>query len=263
MKKLLFTAAAFLLSVSLLTGCQREDIPGGESSVSLPEEERISSLDAGISSAIGSDSSMEEDVSSSALASSETTASREREENKASSQNAPVSSKAPEQNEVVNPPAEQTSSKAPTPSSQPQTPTGGQGSAGQASSAPAASNIQEFQREVFRLVNQEREKQGLPALTLNETLCSAAQKRAEEIKVKFDHTRPDGTSCFTVLEEFGMGAFSACGENIAMGQTSPAQVMESWMNSPGHRANILSPDFAAIGVGFIDNHWVQLFWTGF
>ena len=77
---------------------------------------------------------------------------------------------------------------------------------------------------MFKLVNQERAKEGLPALKLDATLCQAAQKRAKEIKTKFDHTRPDGTGCFTVFKEFGI-SYMAAGENIAAGQTTPKQVM--------------------------------------
>jgi len=77
------------------------------------------------------------------------------------------------------------------------------------------------------------------------------------------HTRPNGTSCFTVLSELGVG-YSASGENIAAGQKTPQAVMESWMNSSGHKANILNPDFTHIGVGYAEGgnygtNWVQLF----
>lgn len=118
--------------------------------------------------------------------------------------------------------------------------------------------------EVIRLVNEERAKNGLKPLVKNNDLCKAADKRAEEIVMRFDHTRPDGSSCFTVLKEFGI-TYMAVGENIAAGQQSPVKVMESWMNSPGHRANILSSNFGEIGVGCISGqggygiYWVQIF----
>lgn len=116
--------------------------------------------------------------------------------------------------------------------------------------------------EVIRLVNVERANAGLAPLAKNGTACQAADIRASEIGVSFSHTRPDGRDCFTVFEEFGIG-FTACGENIAMGQPSPEAVVEGWMNSPGHRANILNENFQEIGVG-VKNvngrmHWVQLF----
>ena len=98
---------------------------------------------------------------------------------------------------------------------------------------------------------------------MDATLSAAAQVRAQEIDVSFSHTRPDGTSCFTVLKDFGI-SYRACGENIAKGSPSPARVVEGWMNSAGHRANILNANFTAIGVGVYADaagtlHWAQLF----
>ena len=75
----------------------------------------------------------------------------------------------------------------------------------------------------------------------------------------FSHDRPDGTSCFTVLSQCGVSGFWTAGENIAAGTSNPEAAMEMWMNSEGHRANILSGDFTHIGVGYQDNAWVQLF----
>lgn len=123
--------------------------------------------------------------------------------------------------------------------------------------------VSEYAQEVVRLVNGEREKAGLAPLTMDATLSAAAQVRAQEIDVSFSHTRPDGTSCFTVLKEFGIG-YRACGENIAKGSPSPARVVEGWMNSAGHRANILNSNFTTIGVGVHADaagtlHWAQLF----
>lgn len=86
----------------------------------------------------------------------------------------------------------------------------------------------------------------------------------------FSHTRPNGESCFTVLDEVGIGNYQSAGENIAAGQNSPAAVMNSWMNSEGHRNNILSASYKHIGVGMkhepnsiYGKHWVQLFCAGF
>lgn len=119
-----------------------------------------------------------------------------------------------------------------------------------------------YQAEVTRLVNIERAKEGLPALTVNYTVQQAAQKRAEETKKSFSHTRPNGTSCFTVLGEFGV-KYSAAGENIAYGQRTPAEVVNAWMNSAGHRKNIMSSTFTQIGVGCYESngtiYWSQLF----
>ena len=104
---------------------------------------------------------------------------------------------------------------------------------------------------------------GLSELELDADLCAAAQARAQEIAQSFSHTRPDGSSCFTILEEFGI-SYRAAGENIAMGQRTPEEVMDGWMNSSGHRANILNGTFTSIGVGYyVDGagaaHWVQIF----
>lgn len=120
--------------------------------------------------------------------------------------------------------------------------------------------------EVISLVNQERAKEGLAPLGTFDTLTEAAAIRAPELIQLFSHTRPDGSDCFTALDETGasQGIYTA-GENIAAGQSTPEAVMESWMNSTGHRGNILSPDFTHIGVGYVRSdtgygcYWVQLF----
>lgn len=116
----------------------------------------------------------------------------------------------------------------------------------------------DWQQEVFALVNAERAKQNLAPLTYYSAAQSAADIRVQEIIAEFSHTRPNGSSCFTVLKELEI-QYWAAGENIAYGQRSPEQVMQSWMNSEGHRANILNSGFNAIVVGYKDNHWVQLF----
>lgn len=114
--------------------------------------------------------------------------------------------------------------------------------------------------EVIRLVNEERAKQGLSALKTTDAINQAAQVRADELLELFDHTRPDGRSCFTALGEAGVRYYTA-GENIAMGYPTPEAVVNGWMNSPGHRANILNGSFTTIGVGYNSqrNCWVQMF----
>lgn len=116
--------------------------------------------------------------------------------------------------------------------------------------------------KVIQLVNEERKKAGASALTANASLNKAAQKRAEEISSSFSHTRPDGSSCFTVLKEFSVN-YSTAGENIAAGQKTPEDVMTSWMSSAGHKKNILNSNFKSIGVGcYVKDgckYWVQLF----
>lgn len=120
-----------------------------------------------------------------------------------------------------------------------------------------------FAEQVVKLVNAERAKAGLNALTLDKEIASAALVRAKEIETSFSHTRPDGRSFSSVLTDYGI-RFSGSGENIAWGQISPEKVMEAWMNSEGHRANILNPKFTKIGVGHYQNangrnFWAQLF----
>lgn len=123
--------------------------------------------------------------------------------------------------------------------------------------------VQEAAEAVASLVNAARRDAGLSELELDADLCAAAQARAQEIAQSFSHTRPDGSSCFTILEEFGI-SYRAAGENIAMGQRTPEEVMDGWMNSSGHRVNILNGTFTSIGVGYyVDGagaaHWVQIF----
>lgn len=245
MKKTLSAfAAALLTGALLLSGCSFGRSPQGTgSSFPAVSSEPMSSLTSSPELVSALESSA---ASASSLfpASSKTSTSSA---GKTSSKQA-VSSK-------KNPPA--SSSKAAKPSSSKAAVASKKPDTGKASSSPAADSST-FVQEVFKLVNQERAKEGLPALKLDATLCQAAQKRAKEIKTKFDHTRPDGTGCFTVFKEFGI-SYMAAGENIAAGQTTPKQVMNGWMNSKGHRANIMSGDFNSIGIGFDNNHWVQLF----
>lgn len=119
-----------------------------------------------------------------------------------------------------------------------------------------------YAAQVVSLVNAERAKHGLPALTIDSRAAAAAQVRAGELNQAFSHTRPDGRSCFTALTEAGV-SYRGAGENIAYGQTSPQQVMQAWMNSDGHRANILSNKYTSIGVGYtVKNgvaYWAQFF----
>lgn len=119
-----------------------------------------------------------------------------------------------------------------------------------------------YVKQVVELVNKERNKNGLASLTMDSELNRAAALRAKETVKSFSHTRPDGSSCFTALDEIGYSYFSA-GENIAMGQSSPSEVVNAWMNSEGHRANILNSSFTKIGVGCHSNgstlYWSQFF----
>lgn len=118
-------------------------------------------------------------------------------------------------------------------------------------------------KQVADLVNQERAKAGLAPLTLREDLTQAAQIRAKESAVSFSHTRPDGSGFQTVLTQQQI-SYRRSGENIAWGQPTAQSVMNAWMNSPGHRANILNSSFEYIGVGYYTSsqgtpYWAQLF----
>ncbi|MGI6182239.1 MAG: CAP domain-containing protein [Agathobaculum sp.] len=119
-----------------------------------------------------------------------------------------------------------------------------------------------FAAQVAALVNQERAKAGLPALRIDAGVQRAAQVRAGEAARSFSHTRPNGASCFTALSEAGV-SYRGAGENIAYGQASPQEVMRAWMNSPGHRQNILHAGFTTIGVGYTvingTPYWAQMF----
>ena len=115
---------------------------------------------------------------------------------------------------------------------------------------------------VIELVNQERISRGLQPLVKDDRLMVAAAARAKELSQRYSHTRPDGSECFTILWHLGID-YGYAGENIAMGQRTPEIVMNDWMNSSGHRANILNENYDCIGVGYtmVDGHpyWVQLF----
>lgn len=118
-----------------------------------------------------------------------------------------------------------------------------------------------YEDEVIRMVNIERSKYGLSALQKDQGAASVAHVRAKEIVQSFSHTRPDGSSCFTAAKELGV-SYSAAGENIAYGYADPQQVVNGWMNSEGHRKNILSSSFSKIGVGCYSSGNV-LYWSQF
>ena len=127
------------------------------------------------------------------------------------------------------------------------------------STSTNTSGISNYANQVLQLVNQERANAGLSALTTNATITSAANKRAQETAQSFSHTRPNGSSFSTVLKEYGV-PFRAAGENIAYGQKTPQEVVTGWMNSPGHRANILKSSFGKIGIGVYQTNGV-IYWT--
>ncbi len=161
--------------------------------------------------------------------------------------NTPETPEAPEVNNPVTPETPETN--------QPETEQPGENDPNQ--------SVHEYALRVVELVNEEREKAGLNALTLREDITEAAHVRAVESETLFSHTRPDGTSFATALQEAGV-SYRGAGENIAWGQKTPEEVMQGWMNSAGHRANILNEKYTSIGVGYYQNsagvnYWSQLF----
>lgn len=122
--------------------------------------------------------------------------------------------------------------------------------------------LESYAYQVAAIVNRERAANGLGMLKYSDKLSEAAVVRAGEIQSYFSHTRPNGTSCFTALAESGI-RYRYAGENIAYGQRNPEEVMKAWMNSSGHRANILSTkvDYIGIGVTYRNGvyYWSQFF----
>lgn len=118
----------------------------------------------------------------------------------------------------------------------------------------------QFATQVITLVNQERAKQGLKPLSGDAALNKMALAKAQDMSQGnyFSHTSPTYGSPFNMMKQFGI-SYRYAGENIAMGQKTPAEVVNAWMNSEGHRVNILSPNFTLIGVGYYNGYWAQEF----
>ena len=118
------------------------------------------------------------------------------------------------------------------------------------------------EQEVVKLVNAERAKAGLPALKEDWELSRVAKYKSQDMHDKnyFDHTSPTYGSPFAMMKKFGI-TYKAAGENIAKGQKSASEVVNAWMNSEGHRANILNKNYTHIGIGFVKdgNYWSQMF----
>ena len=118
-------------------------------------------------------------------------------------------------------------------------------------------------KSLLALVNQARAEKGLSALSLNDSLSAVAQKKAEDMKNNnyFSHTSPTYGSPFDMIKNAGI-SYKSAGENIAMGQKTAEAVFNAWMNSSGHRANILSSKFTQMGIGVTDGstrYWSQMF----
>ncbi|WP_199516576.1 CAP domain-containing protein [Nucisporomicrobium flavum] len=159
-------------------------------------------------------------------------------------------------------PAEPTATADPTdppattrpPATSPATPTAGP--------APAPTGNAALEAEVVRIVNDERAKAGCKAVTADDRLTAAARGHSADMAARtyFDHTTPEGVEFATRITNAGY-RWSGAGENIAKGQRTPAEVMTAWMNSSGHRANILNCGFKNLGVGVAADAQGALVWT--
>lgn len=121
----------------------------------------------------------------------------------------------------------------------------------------------DFVNDVLALVNQARAEKGVAPLKLDESLVETAMQRAAELSLYYSHTRPDGSDCFTASSHTA----TRRSENIAIGYNTPDKVMNGWINSPGHYANIMDAEVTSIGIGcFINSegtyNWVQFFDNG-
>ena len=123
-------------------------------------------------------------------------------------------------------------------------------------------SVRAYEQEVIRLVNVERAKAGLKALTEDWELSRVARYKSQDMHDLryFSHTSPTYGSPVDMMKSFGL-SYRTAGENIAMGQRTPQQVVNAWMNSSGHRANILNSSYKKIGVGYVasGNYWTQMF----
>lgn len=134
---------------------------------------------------------------------------------------------------------------------------------GQVINIPTAdSKVSSYESEVIRLVNEIRAENGLNALTADWELSRVARFKSQDMKDNkyFSHTSPVYGSPFEMIKNFGI-SYRSAGENIARGQATPQAVVNAWMNSSGHRANILNSSYTKIGVGYVSdgNYWTQMF----
>lgn len=124
------------------------------------------------------------------------------------------------------------------------------------------SKVLSYEAEVARLVNEVRAENGLAPLTVNWELSRVARYKSQDMKDKgyFSHTSPTYGSPFQMIRNFGL-SYRTAGENIARGYATPQAVMDGWMNSPSHKANILKASYKQIGVGYVaqGSYWTQQF----
>ena len=129
-------------------------------------------------------------------------------------------------------------------------------------SGSTSESFSAYQKEVVDLVNIERAKAGLNPLTLDSSISNVATKKSQDMidNNYFSHNSPTYGSPFDMLKKFGI-SYKTAGENIAMGQKTPKEVVNAWMNSEGHRKNIMNPNFSKIGVGVAQKSVGSIYWT--
>lgn len=122
--------------------------------------------------------------------------------------------------------------------------------------------LSNFENDVVTLTNKERQQAGLSLLEVDNALSNVAREKSNDMQRNgyFSHTSPTYGSPFDMMRDFGI-TYQSAGENIAQGQRTPEEVVQAWMNSEGHRANILNANFTHIGVGYDPDgqHWTQMF----
>ncbi|WGG43856.1 CAP domain-containing protein [Rossellomorea sp. DA94] len=161
-------------------------------------------------------------------------------------------------------PAEAPKAEAPAPKSEAPAPAPASNEQKQQSeqASEQSGQLSQFEQKVVELTNQERAKQGLPALKVDAELSKVAREKSRDMQANnyFSHTSPTYGSPFDMMKQFGI-EYSSAGENIAMGQQTPEEVVQAWMNSEGHRKNIMSSNYTHIGVGYVENgnYWTQQF----
>ena len=137
----------------------------------------------------------------------------------------------------------------------------------QDSNGSTTGSMSQLERQACELINAQRVANGLDPLTIDSNLSVKARIKSADMKQNnyFSHTSPTYGSPFTMMKQLGI-AYQSAGENIAAGYRSPEDVVDGWMNSPGHRANILNSGFRKIGVGYVNapatvytHYWVQMF----
>lgn len=150
-------------------------------------------------------------------------------------------------NQVLNVPTSNTSEKQPEKQSE---------------EKPEVSHETAFEQEVIQLTNEARVEHGLKPLKYDWEVARVAEHKSQDMEQLnyFSHNSPTYGSPFDMLDDYGISYMTA-GENIAQGYVSPESVVNGWMNSLGHRANILNPDFTHIGIGYVDDgrYWTQIF----